>query len=257
LSDYTNSAKRVLKLMEDMARQNPRLATVDVWASVLGIDAAGANNDPHKIQLRLNAVREEVDLIEQQMSETKFSKDLYVPYLDRVRKTVSVTNISASWENYANNLSPDTLLALRYCSEELVSEPEISFDELTELLEKVNALRLEIDSAPLSRPVRDFLLRQISIIERCIQDYPIRGAQSFRQAFHEGATVTASNDIEPATNEEKAEAAKVAWLWTGLGKAAKTVVATDKLATAFMHLVEKGHAAGNVIGPLLRQITGS
>jgi len=247
LNEYANPAKRLLRFVEQVSHKPDQVSTVQVWADALGLDPQIANNDPHQVLIKLKLLREEVDLVEKLMAETPFSAQLYAPYLDRVRRTISVPNSSAGWSNYKQNLQADTLLALRYCSEILPPEPELAMEDLQSVLDKVSELRLEIESLTLSRGVRDFLLRQLDIIENGIHDYPIKGGSAIKNAFKEGFADFASNAYSLEKEADKAEASKVARVWGALQIAGKGFVETDRIATAYVHLIEKGQNASQAL----------
>lgn len=247
MNEYTNPAKRLLRLVEQVTQKPDNLSTAQVWAEVLGLDGQKANDDPHEVQSKLKLIRDELDLIDELMAETPFSPGLYSPYLDRIRRTVSVLNIAAGWSNYKQNLHADTLLALRYCSEILPSEPHISVEELQLVLDKVNELRSEIEALTLSRGVRDFLLRQLDIIENGIHDYPIKGGRAVKDAFKEGFADLASNADSLDKEADKEEASKVARVWGAFRTAGKEFVEADRIATAYVNLIEKGQNASQAL----------
>lgn len=239
-------------LIEQIAQKADHMPTGHAWAEVLGLEAQGITNDPHPVQAKLKSIREEIDLVEKLMTETTFSQALYAPYLDRVRKTVSVSNIDSPWANYKQpNLQADTILALRYCSEILLPEPSISIEELQLVLDKVNELRSEIENIQLSRSVHDFLLRQLDIIENGIHDYPIKGGNAIKNAFKEGFSDLASNADSLEKEADKAEVSKIARVWGAFQAAGKTFVETDRIATAYVNLIENGQNASQALIGLL------
>lgn len=248
MNEYNNPAKRLFRLIEQVAKKPDQISTAHAWAEVLGLDAQSTANDPHQVQAKLKSIREEVDLVGKLMAETSFSPMLYAPYLDKVRKTISVSNIDAGWANYKHpNLQADTLLALQYCSEILPSEPDISMEELQSVLDKVNKLRSEIETLALSRSVRDFLLRQLDIIENGIHDYPIKGGSAIKNAFKEGFADLASNADSLEKEADKAEASRVVQVWGAFRTAGKVFVETDRFASAYISLIEKGQNASQAL----------
>lgn len=118
----TNSAYRILSVVQKASSQPDDKSTAEVWASLLGLDETTAKSDPHPIYAQLQLVREEVDSIYRSMSTVEIPADLYGPYLERVSKTVSVTNLAAPWKNYKKHLQPDVVLCLKYCAALLPEE---------------------------------------------------------------------------------------------------------------------------------------
>src|SRR5690554_4840247 len=124
----TNAAHRILAVVEKASGQPDDKSTTEVWASILGLDEKTAKSDPHPIYAQLQLVREEVDSIYRSMSITEIPVDLYGPYLDRVSKTVSVSNLAAPWKNYKKYLQPDVVLCLKYCAALLPAEEPINHE---------------------------------------------------------------------------------------------------------------------------------
>lgn len=251
VTDFTNPAKRVLAIVHEAANKPDSESAAAIWAQVFGLDPHKANDDPHSVYMRLNMLRQEIDLVESMMKGTSFSEDLYVPYLDKVRKVVSLTNIAAGWGNYRPQLQPDTFLALRYCSEILPSEEAVSFEELQQILDKIQELKREIEGSSLSKGVHDFLVSQLAIIEKAIVEYPLKGGSAIRNAFREGFAdlVSHSENLEKA--DDKKETEKVAGIWSSLKTAGKEFVEADRLASAYVGLIEKGQSASFAILNLL------
>ncbi|MFW1170228.1 hypothetical protein ACEV77_25010, partial [Vibrio parahaemolyticus] len=162
------------------------------WGEVFGLDTELVKRDPHEVYDKLMLVRKEIELVNRLMMQTSFSNNLYQPYLDRVKSTISLTNVSATWNNYKNNLSTDTILALRYCSEILEDEDAVDKEELEAILNSIQTLRQDIENSSLSSGMYDFLISQLDIIESAIQSYPIVGGAALKKAFSEGFTDLAS-----------------------------------------------------------------
>jgi hypothetical protein len=231
LKTYTNSAIRILNVIDSARNQSQNVATAVIWSRVLGLDEAIAQNDPHAVQTELRLVREEVDLLERLMVATKFSKPLFAPYLSNVRSMVSVPNLSAGWSSYSHHAGLDTLLALRYCAEILPSEDEVNFGELQNLLDRAQDLRTELEVSDLDLGLRDFLLSQLDIIEKGIREYPIKGKRALKAALREGLADFATNEDafkQPGGQMQKAQIKEVwgGFISTGdLNAEAKTAIA--------------------------------
>jgi len=243
MNEFGNPAKRISRLVQLVAPKPDGTSSAVVWAEAFGLDAKRAEHDPQEVLSWLMVLREEIDLTEKLMSSTPFSKGLYEPYLKRVRSTISLSNISASWGTFKKSLQADTQLALRYCAEILPEEPEVSVEELQHVLDAVHRLREEIEKSDFAPAVRDFLVKQLAIIEKGIQDYPIRGGVSIKNAFKEGfADCIAHADAFPA-EADRAEISKIGRVWGALKSAGKEFVEADRIANSLVGLVDKGKLA--------------
>lgn len=251
MEEFSNSAQRLLTLIQQVASKPDKIPTSQTWAEVFGIDVAIAKSDPHDVNIKLHLVRKEIDAIEASMKSTDFPSDLYGPYLNSVRKVVSVTNIGAPWSSYKNNIQPQVILSLKYCAHILPKEQKIPTEELEAILDTINKLKEEIENSKLSPSVYEFLISQISIIENAIQDYPIAGGDSIRKAFKDGFSDLAERADEVNAADDKVEANKVINIWSAFKEAGSRFVETDRIATAYLKIIEKGQSATEAITGLL------
>jgi len=232
-----NCAERVLRIVNLAFSKSGEIATTQVWAEVFGLNSERAIQDPHEVWEKLRLLRIEIDFVRTLMAKTTFPDDIYTPYLDRLTAVVSVPNISSQWKGYKGNIQPDTILALRYCSEIIQPEGLISTGELQNLLDLILQLREEIKDTPFSPGTQDFLLGQLAIIEGGIRDYPLSGAAAIAKAFHEGFR-TPSNPAEDV--KDKQGYSKVMSAWGGLWKLSKDVVHMDNVIKLMGTCVERG-----------------
>ena len=181
------------------------------------------------------------------MKSTKFSETLYLPHIAKIRKTVTVANITAPWSHYKTQLSLDTILSLSFCSEIMESEESIPLEELESLLEKIAELKAEIETGSLSEITCQFVLSQIQIIELAIQDYPIRGGSSIKQAFKDGFSDLTERADDLSGNEDIEATVKLGKIWKDLKSAGNEFVEADRIANAYIALIEKGQALSEVV----------
>jgi hypothetical protein len=253
VKDLTNPAKRILNLVQQVKGKPDQPPMSEVWGEVFGLDVELVKKDPYQVYEKLRFLRSELDLLEELMKETQFSSSLYEPYIQRVRNTISVNNLAAGWGNYRNNLKEDTVLALKYCSEIITSEPSIDPKELEGILSTILKLKQEIENSSLSSGMYKFLINQLAIIENAIQNYPITGGAAIRKAFSEGFTDLAAHadNISTANEVDKESASKVAAVWGAMKSAGKEFVEADRIANAYIGLIEKGQAASEAVIGLL------
>jgi hypothetical protein len=250
--ERTNPAKRLISILSLTSRMADQAPMLQVWGSVFGIAADGAQADPHAVSSRLGLVRDEVLLLRKLMSATSFSSDLYEPALVAVLSVVSVANLSSSWGNFRPNLGEHQMLALRWCAQAIESEDALSHEELQRLLDALTAFRKTVEEDDLPEPVRVFVLHQVDLIVRGINDYPIRGRQAMRDAAKQAAADVIDRHDDIAEAAPVALREKLAGYWrAGLGAAEggqKMVTLVTGIAEAVPKLVSAVHAASNSLG---------
>jgi len=242
LTDFSNSAKRVLNLVLAVQNKPDQKSAAETWAEAFGLNVASSKADPHDVIQQLSLLRHELDFLEEKMSATSFNKSLFQPYVKRVRAAVTISNISASWNNYKVNLNPETILALRYCSEILDNEPTSDFDELEKVLVNLKTFRESLDRSSINGVTYEFVISQISIIERAIINYPIVGGAAIKKAFSEGFTDLNVRAENLAKEEETEVTRTVGKLWKDLKVAGNEFVEADRMANAYIGIINKGQS---------------
>ena len=226
-------------------------SAAETWAEAFGLDVASSKTDPHDVNQQLTLLRHELDLLEEKMLASSFSESLFKPYIKRVRLTITTNNISASWKTYRNNLSPETILALRYCSEILENEPTADFEELEKVLSDLEKFKESINSSSVNGVTYDFVISQINIIEKAIKNYPIVGGAAIKKAFSDGFADLNVRSEDLAKEEETEVTKGIGKLWNNLKTAGNEFVETDRIANAYIGIINKGHSlAENVIAYL-------
>ena len=242
LTDFSNSGQRILNIAQAARQKNDKLSAAEVWAGVLGLEAKSATSDPHEVNQQLVLLRQELDLLEVQMKGSKFSESLYVPYIGRVRSAVTPSNITATWNNYKPQFTAETILALRYCAEILPDEPESSFEELEHLLSKLSEFEQNLDSTSMNGPTYRFVKSQIEIIKNAIRNYPISGGAAIQKAFSEGFSDLNAKSEDLVNEEQTSVTAKVGEFWRDLKSAGGEFVEANRIANAYIGLVNKGQS---------------
>jgi hypothetical protein len=112
-------------------------------------------------------------------------------------------------------------------------------EELQDVLDTILKFRNEIEILSLSPGIREFLLRQLEIIETGIRDYPISGSGAISKAFKEGyADIVATNSTVETPNDEEGHS-KIMTAWRKFSKGAGEIVKLDRFAITFTTRLEQ------------------
>ena len=244
---FNNSAKRILNILNKLQNATSGDSAFIAWSKALDTIEQIPKKDPHELQRKLGLLKNELDLLEISMSSTELSKSLYLPYIERIKATVSITNLDSPWTNYVGQLGPDVMLCIMFCSEILPSDPNVKFDELNELLNKIKSFREEISSNNLPLSTNQFVNSQLNIIENAILDFPIKGGIAVKQAFTAGLSDLSDKEDSLVKDEAISVIPKVGTFWKDLKKAGDEFVATDRIVNALVSLTEKGQSIANSI----------
>ncbi len=218
---FNNSAKRILNILNKLQNATSSDSAFIAWSKALDTIEQIPKKDPHELQRKLGLLKNELDLLEISMSSTELSKSLYLPYIERIKATVSITNLDSPWTNYVGQLGPDVMLCIMFCSEILPSDPNVKFDELNELLNKIKSFREEISSNNLPLSTNQFVNSQLDIIENAILDFPIKGGIAVKQAFTAGLSDLSDKEDSLVKDEAISVIPKVGTFWKDLKETLK------------------------------------
>ena len=254
MTNYTNPATRLYRIIKNAAGHGDSHSTAEVLASALGLSYDRSKPDVHPIQTRLAALRTEADLLDAMMNSSEFSEDLYKNYLNNVRRVVSASNLDAGWGSYRQYVGADTLLSLRWCAEVIGKEPALDMAALEQVLQRIQELRQEVDALNLSLFVRNFILQQLENVEKAIHDYPIMGGSAINEGLRNIWNVYANAPGAPESADEKEEVAKLNKVISALGRIADSVIKTDKVATAAVRVAKTGQSAATALMEVMQNL---
>lgn len=237
--NFSNSATRLINILSK-ARESPdNTSTQHVWADTFGIQ----NKDIDQVYQRLSLFRYELDLVEKKMVETNFSKNLYKPYLQQIRNVISPDNLAATWSSYRTKIDETNMLALRYCSEIIDSEPTADFNELERVLSELIKFRESLEKNKIDGIIYDFVMNQIDNIQQAINCYPIQGKNSIKKAYRNLLVdfTEKEEDLKTHenTNEEKQLIKQLGDFLRRFNKAAETIIKTDNNIKGILNTVKQ------------------
>jgi hypothetical protein len=209
----SNPAKRLHALIEPVLAMHNDTNTLEAWAHCFGLDSSHVHNDPHEVTDRLKLLRTEIKLVRSLMQSTSFSADLYENALVAVTHITSVSNLSAPWGHLKGHVSSENLLAIRWCAQAIASEAGLTRAELGRILDSIAEFRTAIEQDNLPSHIRDFVLRQIAVLERGISQYPIRGPQAVRDAVREARVDVLDGGAEIMDQAPRPLMLRLASLW--------------------------------------------
>lgn len=233
--EQSDPAKRLHAIIEVALGQNPGITALDAWASTLGINISAAQADPHDVIDRLRLMKEEIVVLRRAMQKTQFSADLYEPSLQNVSRLLPVANLAAAWNAFVGAVSPQDMLALRWCSQAIEGESALTHAELQSLLDAINAFKERVELEDLPESVREFVLNQIELMVKGIHQYPIVGRRAAREAIRRAVADSMDVDDDVSTAAPTRCREKLAKLWNTL---LASVEGTQKMVTAVTGLAE-------------------
>jgi hypothetical protein len=226
-----NSASRLDVLLRSIPDHPDNTQTLEVWASLFGINEQNQNKKSVAVSELLAAMYRELELVREQMLKASFSEHLYATSVTRIENALSTMLLPTTWNQVRQHLTPETFITLSFCGEILPDEEtQIESSELTEIYEQIDELQASLANSQLPLRLRALIEHHISLIRRALAEYPIAGARALREAARTalGELIEVREDV--ASNREAPEISKLGAIWKSINKAADVALKAEKLA---------------------------
>jgi len=123
------------------------------------------------------------------------------------------------------------MTALAFCAHLLPNEEdEISSDELKKVREALSDLKATLSDATIPDRLRRLIENHINLIEKALQEYPLRGAIALREAGRTalGEVIEAKDEIAAAKNHPSTT--KLQKTWDIVNKATDMALKVEQVA---------------------------
>lgn len=252
MSSKINTAYRVYTLLQDAANKHVNQPTAQVWIQVFGIDEPDEIRRNFEISRCLNQLFDEINILEQQMDESGFSKALYQPYLSRARNAIVPHGITAGWNTYNTNLSLETLLSLRFCIEILPEEEQsIEHEDIKEIHELTNALEASLADTDIPLNLKRIIEKHIIKIREALYSYNIIGAKAMSEVVKSAYGEIFENQNLFGAAKDAAPVKVLSKVWQKVKQVADSAKAVNDTLSAGIDIVDKGVKAIGFIERIL------
>jgi hypothetical protein len=226
-----NSASRLVALLRGIPSHPDNTQTLEVWARLFGVSEQNQNRKSGSVAQRLSAMYRELEVVRDQMQKANYSETLYAPAISRVEHALSTMLLPSTWNQARQYLTPETFVALEFCSEILPDEEAlVSSDELDEISARVEELQSSLTDSQLPARLRALVEHHISLIREALAEYPIAGAKALREVARTalGELVEVKDTVK--SNRDAPAINKLGALWRKVNEAADVALKADKLA---------------------------
>src|SRR5215212_8714611 len=193
MTEIDNSAKRLLEILKrakDVGLSNAKPAIA--WGRVFEIIQIENNTiseaDEFEVARRLVQLHQLINDVESRLTAIpELDHGLYLRPFPRIRKVCLLSMLDqGALINVMNQLSEGDLTVLEFCANELSkyhSDRVVDPKTLQELRTQVDSLFDEMAASDTPQMLKEFLLKQLEIIRRAIQEYRIRGIERLQEAL--------------------------------------------------------------------------
>lgn len=241
MAQNINSAFRVLEILNTVKSKSDKTLTHEVWAEVFKIVESDASRKNFRISRCLADLHDEVEFIRHGMIKLGFTQSLYEPSLNKCNSLIAVQLLTSQWSSGKQNITPDVLTALGFCSEILPNEEElIDQSSLDELAQMAADLRDMLKESALPPYTIIIIEKHLSKIEEAISSYKAVGAKALEEVMQSAyGEVIASEGVFKEAKGSK-ELTTLSGMWQKTKVVLDGVVSANKGLGAAQGMAEKG-----------------
>ena len=239
MSKCINAAYRIRELLIQVQHQ-PNMGVSDLWAELFKISELDQNKRNFEISRCLNQLHDEIELVREQMLRTIYSEELFSLMLDRANNVVAVQNITGSWDSYKNQITPDLILCLGFCSEILGSEEnEIPEEQIKEIFELLKPLEEHLSESNLPPYAARIIKKHVDKIKEALHSYTIIGAKALNEVVQSAYGEVVDNlDVFEKSKDTK-EVKAISKVWSKIKNISDAASTVDKGVSSTYAIVDK------------------
>jgi len=176
MEELNNPAGRLAAILRKGQKLQAQQKALQAWASLLEVEESNKS----LLLQRLGHVLALPEQIQKEMQD--------IPGINHERRlkwmapTVGILgnfNLEKGWKDLMGRFREETIYGIEICSDDLLNRrPKgLEQDNLDELLERVNGLLSELETAGFAENVRADILDHLNAIKCAIEEYKLRGAK--------------------------------------------------------------------------------
>lgn len=247
--DNNNCASRTRWILLNALHENNSIPAIEAWANVLKPD-----HDPiydHYVVLKLlDSLREELKLVRAELEKRKVPINLYEVHLNNAFNSTQVDNLGSSWTNYKKHITGELLVCLSFAAF-IIGENEYAYDDdIDEIVRLVNDLKDSLQSTEIDPVLKRFVISQIEMLSRSLDEYRIKGSKAFKAIYIEGLGQIVENEIVVRSNNDTSAITKLKILWEKIQLVTKKAAEANKTIETWGRIIEKGSEVINFLSKL-------
>lgn len=238
-----NAAYRVRELLTRV-KDRPNMNVGELWAQLFNISETNQNKRNFEVSRCLSQLHEEIELVRDQMQDTKYSESLYTSLLDRANNVVAVQNIPGTWDSYKTQITPELILCLGFCSEILDSEEyKVSEEQISEILELLQPLEDRLSESSLPPYAARIIRKHVEKIKEAIHSYPIKGAKVLNEVIQSAYGEVVDNLAIFEESKQSEEVKTISKVWQKIKEISDAASTVEKGVSSVYKLAERTNKA--------------
>lgn len=213
MAQKLNSLYRVWRALNEASRGSRNETAVAAWAKVFGIDYANAAAKSAAVARKLALLHDELERGREQVRAAGVRSERYTPLFDRLGNAVAPDNLQGGFKFNQQWMTKESLESLALLAEMLPADDTADDDtanEIAKIRQALKEVEQQLLASNIPDSVRQFLLAELEIIRRALDDYEILGPRAFREAMgqiivyeHSRPQSVESVEDEPAVQRQR------------------------------------------------------
>lgn len=159
-------------------------------------------------------MKQEIEILKEQMIKTKLSVETYQEVLDVLNNVLNPQILFNNWNVIKTQMKNEILNVLQICSELLPTEEDLIPDEdINQIIKNIDEFEKEIMKGNFSEDLKCFVVEQLVLMRESIFNYKIQGSKAFAKSYFNAQTVFFSNVKIFKDDDSKTVLRKVGGLW--------------------------------------------
>ncbi|MGS0726363.1 hypothetical protein ACVBIO_14905 [Shewanella sp. 0m-8] len=236
-----NSAYRVREILKIVSTKPDKTPCHEVWSEVFKIEETDASRKNFRISRCLADLHDEVEFIRSEMLKLGYSSELYNSSLNACNSIFAVQLITSQWSSPKQQIRPEILVALGFCSEILPNEEElVDLTNLEELASMAAELKSTLASSTLPPYTIHIIEKHLSKIEDAISKYRAVGSKALEEVVQSAYGEVIANEEAFKEAKGSTEVQKLSAMWQKTKSVLDGVVSAEKRLGAAQGMAQKG-----------------
>lgn len=238
---HINSAYRVREVLKMISKKPDKTPCHEVWAEVFKIEESDLSRKNFRISRCLADLHDEVELVRSEMLKLEYSPELYASSLNSCNSIFAVQQVTGQIVSLKQNIKPEVLITLGFCSEILPNEEElIDVTNLDELAKMATELKAKLASSTLPQYTISIIEKHLNKIEEAISKYRAVGSKAFSEVIQSAYGEVIDNGDIFKESKDTPEVQGLANMWQKAQTVLDGVVSANKRLGAAEGMANRG-----------------
>lgn len=206
-----NPAQRLLGLCQAFLNIKNGTSIRDAWAQILNVEDDNTPELLYRVGMTLPLVKTTREALERL---DEIDRELFLGWQENIEAAFSNLNFKADVGEIKNQLKPEIMKQLEFCSHELrrrSPEPTIAPEQLTAFREEVKNLMDEVLQADIPVDLKSFLLDNLDRLLRAIEMYWYTGSRPIQDALDTAIGQAWRGQAQASSNEDEGDLHRRFW----------------------------------------------